>query len=321
MPSLNEIFLHRECYLNDALAQLMIKRRALISWDYQIDYRIVRLNKIRDRYGDPIFFTDLPLFPLVGWGSGWEGMAPLIFSLACEGLSVIPFSLPGTGNSKNPPWNFFAKNFFQRAAESILLFCDHLGISRANFLGHSMGNEVLAEVAAIRPELVNKVVMLCPSGMDKYNWFSKWGLAYSFLASGHNIRKEYQKLMETSGEQEYLQPMIDLSSKQKSAFFGIKRLVQRLYEFGAICKDDLSMTMNAIKENCGRFSQIKPPEIVFIGGKDDSVFPADLHLKSLWEMADLLPKFQGTVLAGIPHNPTLFHPEIAAAAIAHFLEE
>lgn len=323
MPSLNEIFSKREKYLPKIVKQLERRKGyshlPILGGDpvttdklYGVDWRRLSIEECQH--------SPIPIFDLTGWGSGWEGTLPLAFSLCCEGYETYLLSLPGYGNSENPPPEFYKKRYFQNAASTILAFCNHHEIYQAYFIGHSMAAQILAELASINPDLVAKLVLLCPSGIERNKRFPKIRLIYDFSVSGIKLRRENQRLLEQSGEEDYLKPLIDWCLKQENPW-GKGRKYQRWHEFNAICKNGLLRSLISIKEECD-FSRwpIRRPRLVYISGESDSVFPAFDNLNTLWEIGDLLPKLQGTVLAGVPHNPTLFHSEITAAAIAHFLE-
>jgi pimeloyl-ACP methyl ester carboxylesterase len=75
-------------------------------------------------------------------------------ALAAE-QEVILFNNAGVGSSDGPP----AETVVQLAADAAT-FIDALGVTEADFLGHSMGGEVAQMVTFARPELVRRLVLV-----------------------------------------------------------------------------------------------------------------------------------------------------------------
>ena len=311
MPSLTQIFSERAEYLPDVTHQIEKMRGdsalPILGEDpikaeklYRVDWRRYSIKKLHQ------FQT--PVILLTGWGSGWEGILPLGFSMACEGYEVYHISLPGYGSSQNPPKEYYRTNYYQHAAQTIKAFCDRIETGQVYLVGHSMGAEILANVAWLFPDLVKKLVLLNPSGVHQCGFFQKPGLVWRFGKSGAVLRKEYQGLLQAADETDYIQPLIDWCGKQQSPW-GLGRISQRRYEFRAICEGTLTRILRLI---------LVP--IVFVSGERDTVFSAEESGRTLRSAAVLAPSFESSILAGVHHNPTLFHSEIAAAAIAHYLE-
>ena len=56
--------------------------------------------------------------------------------------------------------------------------CDSLGLKQFNVLGHSLGGLFAAELAAARPDMVKKLVLVCPVGL----WMDETPVADLFIA-------------------------------------------------------------------------------------------------------------------------------------------
>lgn len=306
MPSLNEIFSkERKEYLTSAEAQLGNSKffsLPIYRGSIKINYAILEL--LTETY-------DVPVMPLTGWGSGWEGCAPLAFSMACEGFLVILPSLPGYGSSDSPPPEVYKGDYFGNTAYILSQFLKKLDVPKVHLIGHSMGGEVAAMFSERYPEMTGKLILLSPSGFEKRGFFSGLGLTYRFMSSGVSLHRSYSRMLKASGEEDYLQSMIDLCGKQESAL-QLERIGQRYAEFRAICRGGMTECLSWFDPNM---------PVLYASGAQDKVFPPNKTLPAFIKAAKKLKNRDALFLAGIGHNPTLFQSEIAAAAIAHYLEE
>jgi pimeloyl-ACP methyl ester carboxylesterase len=335
MPSLNEIFSKRAKYIPEVEARLKMRGYSylpIMGGDpitteriYGIDWCHFSVNAT-DRYNDPIPKSSIPIVLLTGWSSGWEGILPLGFSLDCEGYEIYLLSLPGYGFSKNPPSEYYQKDYFLHAAMTVKAFCDRRQIERAYFVGHSMGDEIIAKLAEIYPNLIEKLVLLSPSGIQKEEPLSGlWrrdGLFWRFMRSSCVQWWEHERLsrkpdfswsLQLGGREsyyhpDYIYPLAGWCENQKSPFRG-QRFFQRWAEYEAICEGTMSETIKKVAV-----------PVVCIFGQLDTVFSPWESERILRDSAVAAPSFKSQILFGLGHNPTLYQSEITAAAIAHYLE-
>ncbi|MDD5489753.1 MAG: alpha/beta hydrolase, partial [Candidatus Moranbacteria bacterium] len=242
-------------YLAGFIRQLD-RRRPCESNKYplKIDFRVFS--------GIPPLHGAAPVLLATGWGSGWEGIAPLAFSFACEGFDVVLLSFPGYGNSENPPPNFYKfGGLYRNCAVAATNILKTAGFSKAYFVGHSMGAEILAKAAAICPRASEKLVLMNPSGVRPVSGFwAKAALAWRFAASGAKLRREYHRSKRSKDD--YLKPLIDMCGQQKSPW-GWGRRRQRWAEFKELCKGQLPKILENV--TC---------PVVFFSGDRDTVYPA-----------------------------------------------
>lgn len=103
-----------------------------------------------------------PTVVLHGWGGRIESMAPVIACL--EGSTrVVALDLPGFGESPAPVAGWGTPEY----AGLIQRLLASLGIDRAHLVGHSFGAKISLYLAATRPELVDKVVLVGSSGLRR----------------------------------------------------------------------------------------------------------------------------------------------------------
>jgi len=100
-----------------------------------------------------------PLLFLHAAGGMGMGFGPDLLALA-ESYDVIAPTLPGWDDTDGleriddiQDMMFFLQDF-----------CDAMGLKQVNVMGHSLGGMFAAEFAAARPDMVKKLVLLCPVG-------------------------------------------------------------------------------------------------------------------------------------------------------------
>jgi len=152
--------------------------------------------------------------------------------------------------------------------------------------------------------------LLNASGIRQYrNIFSKILMAKRFILSGARLHLRYKWMSFLSKEDDYIIELVSWCGKQKSPF-GKGRFKQRIVEFLDICH---SCLLEDAKKAPFTF-------VVYIAGAKDTVFKPFKGKGLLLEAISRHRKVESSILAGVPHNPTLFHSEITAAMIGHFSE-
>lgn len=274
-------------YVAEFVAQLKRPRFCTVQvarQDLRIDYRIVRIESLHRH--------SIPFVPVTGLGSGWEGIASLAFELACEGYEIVLLSLPGYGSSEDPKSAFYRHNLFVNCADTVLAFMRKRGIQLAYFVGHSMGAEIVAQAAKMFPPVCRGLVLLSPSGLYTLSCWEKLGLIWKFPASGLAMQREYEKIIKSSDEVDYLAPLITLCGQQKSPWRP-GRLWQRTAEFLALGKGSLAETLPFVQ--C---------PVSLVVGSRDTVFPTAKCHEALENILGL-GQFCEEVIEGGYHNMTL----------------
>ncbi|HYP85966.1 alpha/beta hydrolase [Variovorax sp.] len=91
-----------------------------------------------------------------GLGGSTNTFTPLMAAMARH--RVIRVDLPGSGRSQRAEGDLT----IERYAATMLDICDRLGVARAHWVGHSMGNIVLQHIAADHPKRVAGLAMFGP---------------------------------------------------------------------------------------------------------------------------------------------------------------
>jgi pimeloyl-ACP methyl ester carboxylesterase len=87
-----------------------------------------------------------------------------IIPLLCENFNVISVDLPPFGKSGKSLYYSFS---YHNLAYTVIRLLSSLGKSQVILIGHSMGGQIALNICYQKPELVQKVILLCSSGYLK----------------------------------------------------------------------------------------------------------------------------------------------------------
>jgi pimeloyl-ACP methyl ester carboxylesterase len=99
---------------------------------------------------------------LHGWGCSIYTFRDLLPLLASAGLRAIAIDLPGHGLSDKPEMQ--EAYTADALTDCIVAALDALSITRATFVGHSMGGAIAARVAVRYPSRIERLVLCAPVG-------------------------------------------------------------------------------------------------------------------------------------------------------------
>ena len=194
-------------------------------------------------------------------------------------FDVYAPDLPGQGRSDKPERALTVP----QAAQAIVAWMDSAGITRAALVGHSLGCQASAHVAADHPERVSRLVLMGPTvaPAQRHAWSVTWRLALDGL-------RERKSLV--------LLELLDL----------LRTGVRRAWQVLRAALDD------AIEETLPRVPQ---PTLVVRGTRDPLV-PADWARR----LASLLPHGALLEIPGSPHASHYTDAERTLAPIIAFLQ-
>ncbi|PIO47452.1 MAG: alpha/beta hydrolase [[Chlorobium] sp. 445] len=86
-------------------------------------------------------------------------------TLQAQGVRVIAVDLIGYGKSSKPYSAPYTLKFY---AETVRALLSELGITKATWVGHSMGGQIAMTAALHFPESVEKLVLLSPAGFEAF---------------------------------------------------------------------------------------------------------------------------------------------------------
>jgi pimeloyl-ACP methyl ester carboxylesterase len=106
-----------------------------------------------------------PLVLLHGSGPGVSGWTNFADNLATFGprFRCLVVDMPGYGGSYIP--DELDRPYPALAAPAVIELLDELGVGQAHFLGNSMGAGVVAQLALLAPERVDRLVLMGPGGI------------------------------------------------------------------------------------------------------------------------------------------------------------
>lgn len=310
--SINKIFENRKDFISEVGEQLEKESKVEVEINEEklnIDYRVISVESQENKNGDVVVL-------LPGFGSGWEGISELGFSLACEGRKVIMLSLPGYGNSDNPSENYYKTDNFDNEAEAINQLISKIELKKGvkiHLVGHSMGSEIMATLAQKYPDRISSLVLLNPAGVEDRE--GKFSLGKRFISSGIKTSVEYSIRSAFSGEKDYEKEIWKHIPKTKSPFTK-DRISQRLSEVNRLSEGHL---LEKIKN-------IQCP-ITYISGELDTVYPSgkegdeNSQLSKIIKIIGDETRIEKSVMTGLRHNTTITPDEITAANIEHYLEK
>ncbi len=111
---------------------------------------------IAERRGDEASRTTFVL--VHGIGMGRKVFGDLVLRLRDHGV-VIAIDQPGYGTAPEPPRTLS----MERTADLVAAYLRHLGRGPVVLLGHSMGTQVVTEVAVRHPDAVDSLVLVAPT--------------------------------------------------------------------------------------------------------------------------------------------------------------
>lgn len=84
-----------------------------------------------------------------------------LIPLLAEEFSIIALDLPPFGQSEKSLGFVYS---YKNLANIIITLIQKLGLSKVTLVGHSMGGQISLNVAKLKPDLVEKIILLCSSG-------------------------------------------------------------------------------------------------------------------------------------------------------------
>lgn len=185
----------------------------------------------------------------------------VIAALSVKGYRVIVPDQIGFGKSSKP-FIHYSFHEFARYNKALL---DTLGISKITVLGHSMGGMLATRFTLLYPEIVEKLFLEDPIGLEDYRTFVPYQSAEEdykteLKASYASVEKYYRGSYFYTWKPDYEWLVAIGANVNKSADFPRYAMVSAL-------------TYEMIYEQpvCYEFSRIKVPTVLFIGKQDNTI--------------------------------------------------
>jgi pimeloyl-ACP methyl ester carboxylesterase len=190
-------------------------------------------------------------------GAYWENTAK---ALTKEGYRVIMPDQIGFGKSSKPTTLQYS---FQLLAKNTKALLDSLKIQKVNVLGHSMGGMVATRFTLMYPELVEKLILENPIGLEDY----KVKVPYQSIdeAYQNELKQDYTKIKNYQLENYYDKQWKPEYDKWVNMLAGwTKNPKYSVIAWNAALTSDMIITQPVVYE----FSNITAPTLLIIGQRD-----------------------------------------------------
>ncbi|GAA5090933.1 alpha/beta hydrolase [Chryseobacterium ginsengisoli] len=203
-------------------------------------------------------------------GAYWERTAK---DLSDKGFRVIIPDQIGFGKSSKPQSYQFS---FSQLAENTKAILDELKIDKTIVLGHSMGGMVATRFTLLYPNMVQKLILENPIGLEDYKTF----------ASYQTIDQAYQsELKNTAETYKNYQLKFYYDNKWKAEYQPWLDLIAgwTLHQDYPKVAWDAALTSDMIYNQpvCYEFKNIKVPTLLIIGTRDRTAIGKDRAPKEL----------------------------------------
>jgi 2-hydroxy-6-oxo-6-(2'-aminophenyl)hexa-2,4-dienoate hydrolase len=261
-----------------------------------IDVDGIRTSYLEAGSGFPVLF----IHGLGGYKENWEANVP-VFG---ERYRAIAIDLPGYGESDKPDVPYGPEWF----AEFVVKFLRALGIERARIVGNSMGGHTAALIAAKYPGVVEKLVLVDPSGV-RGKQLAQGALQPEMIEAlgpinpGEDFIRMYLGII-FHKEGDYTERML------KKALADFERGENEV-RFNAYVKSMRGLLGHDMTEH---YAKIKAPTLV-IWGENDALIPFDFA-------SDVTERIPGAKQIAIPecgHCPQIEKPGDFNRVTADFL--
>lgn len=216
-----------------------------------------------------------------------------------ENYRVIVPDLPGFGLSDKPSIDYTVDFFVKTLSE----FIDGIGIQNAILIGSSLGGQIIAELAITEPKLINKMILVSPSGVVNYSAIVlDVYIGAAISPTQENVRNAFLMM---NGQNK------DVDSKIVNNF------IKRMNTPNA--KNAFLSTIMSNKESkisCEKLANVSIPSLV-IWGECDPLIPkdnADLFLSCIKNCQFVEMKKCG-------HTPFVDKPKKFSKIVLEFLKE
>jgi pimeloyl-ACP methyl ester carboxylesterase len=250
---------------------------------------------------------------LHGLGATNASMLPLVPDLARDHRVIAP-DFPGFGASAAPHWRYRPSDL----ATWVRAFQDTIGTGPASIVGNSMGGRVAIEAGLSAPDLVERIVLLCPS--PAFRRFRQFGplvrvlppevlvtplpMVHRLTAIGvRTLFADSSRLpgpWYDSAADEAIRVLRDY--RHRRAFFAAAKQIYLEPAYGETGFWD-------------RLPTLAPPAL-FVWGDRDWLVPSAFEE----HVMRALPQAESVVLSDCGHVPQFEHPEVTVDLVRTFLE-
>lgn len=255
-----------------------------------------------------------PLVLLIhGWSSSSYAMSPLL-TLLKKRFRPMAVDLPGYGQS--PP--YVDKVSIAAYADLMAGLLQQVTQRPATLIGHSMGGMISLTMALRHPDLVERLILLCPTISGRLSLFvnlfiSPITILERFTAGGWLVSKLEERMVGITDDLMRPASFAEQSGITQTDYYRLKTDARqkgqgkvRAESFWAMREGDLT----------GKLGQIDKPTLVIWGMEDNTVPLRDASL-----LADEWPEADLRIIPRAGHWPQFEKPKITRRYINSFLSK
>lgn len=253
-----------------------------------------------------------PLALLVhGWSSSWYALSPLLPILS-KRYHCLAVDLPGYGQS--PPGSERAT--ISGYADLLAMLIQEITDRPVLLVGHSMGGMISLTLALRHPELVERLVLLCPTISGQLSLFINLFISPVTVLERSRVTGWLVSMLEPQ--------MVGITDRlMRPASFAENSLVSAK-DYYHLRADARRPGQGRVRAECfwamrqgdlrGKLGQIEAPSLVIWGMEDNTVPLRDASiLADEWPQADL------RIIPRASHWPQFETPELTQRYISGFL--
>ena len=246
-----------------------------------------------------------------GWSSSWYALSPLLPLLARR-FRCVAVDLPGYGNSERLP----ERTTIVRYVELLAKLLQELTDSPAVLVGHSMGGMISVALALRYPQLVDRMVLLCPTISGQLSTYINAVISPITMFERFPIANRFVAVIEPS--------VLRITDRimRPASFAERTEISQADYE--RLRADARRPDEGRVRAECywamrhsdlrGRLGQLATPGLVIWGAEDNTV-----PLRDAGVVADEWPGVDLRIVPKAGHWPHFETPMFTRRAIASYL--
>jgi pimeloyl-ACP methyl ester carboxylesterase len=245
-----------------------------------------------------------------GWGSSWYAVSPLL-PLLRQRYRCLAVDLPGYGASPHGPGRTTIAGY----ADLLTTLIREITTQPVVLIGHSMGGMISLMIALKRPELVERMVLLCPTISGNLSLLINLTL-FPFVV--------LERFPLTNVIVGVFEPLVGITDRLLRAPLFADRTDISNEDYERIKADTRRRDQGRIRAECframrendlrGKLGPIDIPSLVIWGMEDNTVPLRDASVVAReWPQADL------RVIPNAGHWPQFETPEITGRYVRAFL--
>ncbi len=260
--------------------------------------KFVKIGRIRAHYVEANSRAKKAILLVHGLGGSVDSWENNIGPLSKQ-LHVIALDLPGFGLSDKPKIDYSIRFYYGFVAR----FIESLGIAPLAVCGSSLGGHVAAELALHRPDLVSRIVLVCPPGALPKSFKGTPALwRYSQVLKAKSVKETKEALSSVDNK-----PVDDAYAK--AAFEKMSMPGARDAFLSALAGSAKAPRLDS------RLDKLKMPVLV-LWGKDDIMIPVQYA-----EPFIRMKKSRVVLLENCGHRVHRDRPELFNSLVSGFVLE